>query len=58
MILKKLDNYRNFEYRINYALTNSLKKQIPPMSIITLKMNYKDLYFLLEQKEKEDNYYD
>ena len=58
MILKKLDNYRNFEYRINYALTNSLNKQIPPMSIITLKTNYKDLYFLLEQKEKEDNYYD
>ena len=51
---KKLDNYRNFEYRINYALTNSLKKQIPPMSIITLKTNYKDLYYLLEQKERTD----
>ena len=52
--MKKLDNYRNFEYRINYALTNSLKKQIPPMSIITLKTNYKDLYYLLEQKERTD----
>jgi hypothetical protein len=50
--IKKLDNYRNFEYRINYALTNSYKKQIPPMSIITLKTNYKDLYLLLEQKER------
>ena len=49
--IKKLDKYRNFEYRINYALTNSYKKQIPPMSIITLKTNYKDLYFLLEQKK-------
>jgi hypothetical protein len=48
--LKKLDSYRNFEYRINYALKTSYKKQIPPMSIITLKTNYKDLYFLIEQK--------
>jgi hypothetical protein len=25
--IKKLDNYRNFEYRINYALTNSYKNK-------------------------------
>lgn len=48
--LKKLDNYRNFEYRINYALKSANKKQIPPMSITTLKTNYKDLHFLLEHK--------
>jgi hypothetical protein len=35
---------------VNTALTTAYKKQIPPMSIITLKNNYKDLYFLLEQK--------
>ena len=51
--LKRLDNYRNFEYRINYAIKNADKKQIPPMSTITLKENYKDLYFLLFQKNKE-----
>ncbi len=44
---------------VNTALATAYKKQIPPMSIITLKTNYKDLYFLLEQKgernEKGDN---
>ena len=35
---------------VNTALTITYKKQIPPMSIITLKNNYKDLYFLIEQK--------
>jgi non-catalytic primase subunit PriX-like protein len=51
--LRKLDNYRNFvNYRIHYALNTAYKKQIPPMSFITLKKNYKDLYFLLEQKER------
>ena len=38
---------------INIAITTAYKKQIPPMSIITLKNNYKDLYFLIEQKGKE-----
>ena len=38
---------------INTALATAYKKQIPPMSIITLKNNYKDLYFLLVQKGKE-----
>jgi hypothetical protein len=51
--LKRLDNYRNFEYRINYALKNADKKQIPPMSYITLKENYKNLYFLILQNNKE-----
>ena len=35
---------------VNTTLNTAYKKQIPPMSIITLKANYKDLYFLLEQK--------
>ena len=26
-----LDNYRNFDYRIKYALKNAIKKQIGPM---------------------------
>ena len=56
--IKKLDSYRNFENRIDYALKTSYKKQIPPMSIITLKTNYKDLYFLLEHKERKVNYFD
>ncbi len=54
--LKRLDHYRNFEYRINYALKAANKKQIPPMSITTLKTNYKDLYNLLLQKGKEGEY--
>lgn len=53
--LKKLDNYRNFEYRISCALNNADKKQIGPMSKYTLEtnMNYNDLYLLLLQKQKE-----
>ena len=45
---RKLDfNKRSF---LNTALTTAYKKQIPPMKMITLKTNYKDLYFLIEQK--------
>jgi hypothetical protein len=51
--LQKLDNYRNFEFRINYALRTANKKQIPPMSYITLKENNKDLYSLIIQNKKE-----
>ncbi|HSF51718.1 MAG TPA: DNA primase noncatalytic subunit PriX [Nitrososphaeraceae archaeon] len=48
---RKLDfKTRSF---IDTALTTAYKKQIPPMSIITLKTNYKDLYFLIVQKERE-----
>ena len=47
---RKLDfNARDL---INTALVTAYKKQIPPMSIITLENNYRDLYFLLVQKEK------
>ena len=50
-LLRKLDfNTRSL---VNTALDTAYKKQIPPMSIITLKTKYKDLYFLLEQKGKE-----
>jgi hypothetical protein len=49
--LQKCDLLRklNFNIRdlVNTALVTAYKKQIPPMSIITLKTNYKDLYFLL-----------
>ena len=51
--LKRLDNKRNFESRINYALKNAINKGIPSMSIEKIKTdpNYSDLYQLL-QKEK------
>ena len=54
--LRKLDfNVRTF---INIALTTAYKKQIPPMSIKTIKTNYKDLQFLIEQKgEKREGGY-
>ncbi|HET9805989.1 MAG TPA: DNA primase noncatalytic subunit PriX, partial [Nitrososphaeraceae archaeon] len=47
---RKLDF--NSKSVVNSALTTAYKKQIPPMSMITLKTNYKDLYFLIEQKGK------
>jgi hypothetical protein len=41
-LLRKLDfNARSF---VNTAFATAYKKQIPPMSIITLKKNYNDLY--------------
>lgn len=50
--IKRLDNYRNFEYRISCALKTANKKQIPPMSYNTLKENYKDLYsIVIKQKD-------
>ena len=49
---RKLDfNSRSL---INTALATAYKKQIPPMSITTLKTNYRDLYLLLTQKEKKE----
>jgi hypothetical protein len=49
-LIRKLDfNARSL---VNTAVATAYKKQIPPMSITTLKNNYKDLYFLLEQKGK------
>ena len=51
-LLRKLDfNSKSF---VNTALTTAYKKQIPPIKMITLKTNYKDLYFILVQKEKEE----
>jgi hypothetical protein len=50
-LLRKLDfNTTSF---VNTALAIAYKKKIPPMSMTTLNMNYKDLYFLLEQKGKK-----
>ena len=49
---RKLDF--NKKFLITTAPTTADKKQIPPMKMITLKTNYKDLYFILEQKEKEE----
>jgi ABC-type siderophore export system fused ATPase/permease subunit len=55
--LKKCALKRELDFNpktlINIALVTAYKKQIPPMSIITLKMNYKDLYFLIEQKKEQ-----
>ena len=51
--LKRLDNYRNFEYRINYELNRAINNGIGPMSKEKIKTDstYSDLYQLL-QKEK------
>jgi hypothetical protein len=51
-LLRKLDF--NKKFLVTIALTTAYKKQIPPMKMITLKTNYKDLYFILVQKEKEE----
>ncbi|HSF51928.1 MAG TPA: hypothetical protein VLA74_14300 [Nitrososphaeraceae archaeon] len=46
---RKLDF--NTRFIVNAALATAYKKQIPPMSITTLKTNYKNLYLLLEQQK-------
>jgi hypothetical protein len=51
-LLRKLDF--NVRTVVNTALTTAYKKQIPPIRMIRLKTNYKDLYFILVQKEKEE----
>ena len=48
-LLSKLDF--NITDLVNSALATAQKKQIPPMTLHTLKNNYKNLYFLLLQKE-------
>ena len=50
--LERLDNYRNFEYRINYALKNAIKKGIPSMTKEKIKTDpvYSELYQLLKTK--------
>jgi hypothetical protein len=51
--LRTVDNYRNFEYRIKYALKNTINKQIGPMSKEKIKTDstYSELYQLLKNKE-------
>jgi hypothetical protein len=55
--LQKCDLRRELDFNpktlINTALATAYKKQILPMRLTTLKTNYKDLYFLLEQKERK-----
>jgi hypothetical protein len=50
--LQILDNYRNFEYRIYYALRNAMNKQIGPMSLEKIKTDstYSELYQVLKNK--------
>lgn len=50
--LKRLDNYRNFDYRIKYALKIALNKGIPPMSLtkIRTESTYSKLYQILKNK--------
>ena len=50
--LENLDNQRNFEYRIKYALKNAMNKQIGPMSQHKIKTDskYSELYILLKKK--------
>ena len=51
--LKRLDNNRNFESRINYELNRAINKGIPPMSKEKIKTdpNYSELYQLLQKKK-------
>jgi Primase X len=51
--LKRLDNYRNFEYRINYELNRVINNGIGPMSKEKIKTDstYSELYQLLKDKE-------
>jgi hypothetical protein len=50
--LKESDSYRNFEYRINYALKNAGNKGIGPMSKDKIKTDHKysDLYQILQKR--------
>ncbi len=52
--LNKLDNARNFESRICYALKTAENKGIGPMSQEKIKIdnNYRRLYLLVKQKER------
>ena len=56
--LQKCDSLRKLDFStrsfVNTALVTAYKKQIPPMRKTTLKTNYKDLYFLIEQKGGEN----
>ena len=49
--LERLDNQRNFEYRIKYELKNAMNKGIGPMSKEKIKTDstYSDLYQLLKK---------
>jgi hypothetical protein len=51
--LNKLDNFRNFEFRICYALKTAKKKGIGPMRQEKIKIDndYRRLYLLIKQKE-------
>jgi len=51
--LRTLDNYRNFDYRIKYALKNTINKQIGPMSLTKIRTDpaYSELYQLLQMKK-------
>jgi hypothetical protein len=51
--LERLDNYRNFEYRINYGLKKAMNKGIGPMSKEKIKTDpaYTELYQILQTKE-------
>jgi hypothetical protein len=50
--LKRLDNYRNFEYRINYELNRAINNGIGPMSREKIKTDptYNELYQILKNK--------
>ena len=50
--LKRLDNYRNFDHRIDYAIKNTIKKpHIGPMSLEKIKTDdkYTELYQLIKK---------
>jgi hypothetical protein len=56
--LQKCDLLRRLDFNVrsvvNTALVTAQKKQIPPMTLYTLKNNYKNLYFLIEHKKGKE----
>lgn len=48
-LLRRLD--LNVRSVVNTALVTAQKKQISPMTLHTVKNNYKNLYFLIEHKK-------
>ena len=50
--VERLDNQRNFEYRIKYELKNAMNKGIGPMSKEKIKTDstYSELYQLLQKE--------
>ena len=51
-VMEKLDF--DPRYLINNNIKTSAKKLIPPISLYKLKTNYPNLYFLINQKKRQE----